>query len=87
MRFARRAEFLLYAEVQLDRAKLEPAAASPGQRLRLGDLDQAQQGSIERPGLVLPANRHCQLDVIEPDNHRSSSIFAVSALLQSCPPT
>jgi len=43
MRLGVGAEVMLDAQVDLDRAALEPAAAPRGQRLGLGNLGQAQQ--------------------------------------------
>lgn len=83
MRLACSPEILLDAEVQLDRAEFEPAPATRRQRLGIGDFGHAQQTDIKSAGLILAAARHGQLDVVDPDDHFSSSILAVSALPQS----
>jgi len=79
-----RAEPLLDADVELLLAGTEPDAAARPQRLRLRDLFEAEQPSVERPRLLLAPARRRDLDVVDPDDRRArrSTIAAVSARLE-----
>ena len=65
---AGRTEVLLDAEMHRHRPVAEPAAAPRRQRIGLGHADQAEQRRVEGFGLSLPAGRHGQLHVVEPDD-------------------
>src|SRR5690554_371960 len=77
------AEALFDTEVDLDRAVVEPAAATIPETLRLLELGDAQYALVEGDGLLLLPRRHGQEDVVEPeDGHRpgrSASTRAVTA--------
>jgi len=71
MRFARRPEVGLDAEVDPDCAGLEPAATASGETLGLGDARDPEQALVKDGGSCLLAGRHGQLDVVEGANrHR-----------------
>jgi hypothetical protein len=57
-------EVILHAEVQLLSSALEPQASSRRQRLRLRDLSQSQDASVEGSRCGFFATRHCDLQVI-----------------------
>src|SRR5437763_6305240 len=65
MCLARRAEVGFDAEVDAQRAALEPAAAARRQRLWLGNPGDAEKPLVERSGPVLLAGRHRQLHVVD----------------------
>src|SRR5439155_22352901 len=72
MGLARRRERLLHADVQLLRARTEPAAAPRSQRRRLLQLLEPEQRDVEAPSLRLAATRRCDLDVVDAeDGHRT----------------
>src|SRR5690554_2394778 len=77
------AEALLDTEVDLDRAVVEPAAATIPETLGLLDLGDVQYALVEGDGLLLLPRGHGQEDVMEPeDRHipgRSASTRAVTA--------
>ena len=68
MCFARRNEFLLDSEMNLERATLEPASAALRQMGWLGLLSNSQQAGIKGARVIFPSRRHRQLHVIEGDN-------------------
>ena len=74
VRLARRGEGLLDADVQLLRARPEPAAAAGPERLRLRQLLHPEQAAVERARLLLAPWRSGDLDVVDAeDRHRRRS--------------
>src|ERR1041385_8550328 len=72
MRFLRGAKFALHAEMNLERAALEPTASSLRQIRRLACFRDLQNARVECARLVLATMRHRQLNVIEGyDRHLS----------------
>src|SRR5262245_14340264 len=65
MRFLRRSEVGLDAEMNLQFSLLEPYATALGETRRFGLLGQSQDAGIERPSRFLPVRRHCQLHVFD----------------------
>jgi hypothetical protein len=65
MRLARRPEIRLDAEMDPDRAALEPAAAALPESVRLLHLGEIEKAAIEAPRLIFAAGRHGELDVVE----------------------
>jgi hypothetical protein len=64
----RRRERLLDADVELAAAgEREPGSAARAQRLRLGELLEAEQPAEEAPRLVLAARRGRDLDMVQLD--------------------
>src|SRR5690606_38298594 len=59
---------LLDTEVDLDRAVVEPAAATVPETLGLLELGDAQYALVEGDGLLLLPRRHGQEDVVEPED-------------------
>ena len=76
MRFPRRIELGLDADVKLLRPDLEPRAAAARQRLRFFQFAQAEQLTEEAPGLLLAAGRRRDLDMVEPFDHRGEGTVA-----------
>jgi hypothetical protein len=71
VRFASGTEVGIDAEVDLDSARLEPAAAAPGKVVGLGDAGNPQQRLIEGGSSRLLARWHGELDMVEGANrHR-----------------
>ncbi len=64
MSFLGRTEVIFHAKVQLLSSALEPQASSRRQRLRLRDLSQSQDASVEGSRCGFFATRHCDLQVI-----------------------
>src|SRR6202034_4288872 len=62
---ARRAEVLLYPQVQLDAVAAEPAATPGGQSRRLGDLAQAQHPIVEGAQDGFASRRAGQLNMMD----------------------
>ena len=65
MRLARRAEVRLDAQVDLEGAAFEPAAAALGEDGRLLHFRDAEHALVEGAGLGLATGRHRQLHVID----------------------
>ena len=72
----RRAEVGVHAQVDLDRAALEPGPAASRERRRLGQLGDPEQARVEGARLRLAAGRHGELHVIDADDGQG---------LSSCP--
>src|SRR5579875_1926202 len=73
MRFPRRRERILDADVQLPVAEREPRPAALPQRLGLLELGQAEQLAEEAPRLALAAAGSRDLDVVELDQPGSAA--------------
>lgn len=72
-------EILLHPQMNLEIAALEPAAASLGQVVRLGDLGKAKERAVEVSRRLLTSLRHGELDMIEAfDTHGDSGFAATS---------
>ena len=71
MRLARRAEVGLGAEVQLHGAGREPAATARCEQRRLRQLVEAEDADVVGPCLVLGADRHRQLHVVDREPRRA----------------
>jgi hypothetical protein len=69
MRFARRAEVILYTEMKLDAVPAEPAAAARREHRRLLDLVEPEHPRVEAARDILGTRRAGQLDVME---HRAA---------------
>ena len=64
VRFRCRGERLGHTQVNLQVAGAEPCAAALPEVLRLRNLLEAQEFTVERPGLVLPPGGHGDLDMV-----------------------
>src|SRR5690606_28899982 len=73
----------LHTQMDLDRAVVEPAAATIPETLGLLDLGDVQYALVEGDGLLLLPRGHGQEDVVEPEHGhspgRSASTRAVTA--------
>ena len=65
MGFFRGAEVFFDAEVDLDRAALEPASAAFSQFGRFGNFDHAEEIGVEGSALGLGVRRHGELHVVD----------------------
>src|SRR5487761_1782454 len=65
MRFVRGCEIFFNAEMNFERAPLEPAAAARGQMSRLGLFGNSEQAGIEGARLGLASRRHRQLHMVD----------------------
>lgn len=68
MRFTGRAEIILHAQMNFQRASYEPAATAFCQIRRLRNLRYAKNAFIKGACFGLPAGWHCQLHVIDLSN-------------------
>jgi len=68
MRFPRRPEILLHAEMDTETTILEPASAMPRQVFRLRNFGQTEQRAIEGPRFIFATSRHRELNVMERQN-------------------
>jgi hypothetical protein len=75
MRFLRRSEVGLDAEMKLQSALLEPDAATRGETRRFGLLSQSQNAGVKRPSRFLSVRRHCQLHVFDCVDFHFNYIF------------
>ena len=75
MRLAGGRERLLDADVELLLADAEPAAAARPQRLRLRQLLEAEQLAVERARRRLAPGRRRDLDVVDPDDRSSRTVY------------
>ena len=66
--FPRGAEVGVHAQVDLDRAALEPGPAAGRERRGLGQLGDPQQSRVEGARLRLAAGGHRELHVIDADD-------------------
>src|SRR6266849_5764436 len=67
-------KILFHAEMKIQRASGEPAAAASGHRRRLGNFGEAKDAGIEFAGAVFAAGRNSDLDVVKrKDLHGESS--------------
>src|ERR1019366_10826052 len=88
MRFLRRAEIVLDADVQFERADAIPKPSTLALVGRLRNLDQAEHAAVERAGSIFLAPRNGDLNVVECDGgHTDYSLSYFRSRRKHVPPS
>lgn len=86
MGLTRWGELRLHTQVDLQRTILKPTTTTRGKMGRLRYLGNTKHARIECPGIVLLADWHCKLNVIEPVNgHYLTTITGLQSAVCSSP--